>query len=97
MQATYYTASQTFEVLFNRYLQPAALDRDNWILQLPVEKRTGQNPVASMLRTVTGATRPGPPVPGAPTITYDPPPTDVLAVDGTPAPAFTNFPLTIAP
>lgn len=101
ISATVSTASKVFVVTFSQALTPGVIDDLNWSA---VANLTGSvliwKPMADPVvagSTVTYTGIPSGSGFGPPTISYNPPPFDLLSSFGTPVAEFNIFPLTILP
>lgn len=92
--ANYNVADHSFDVLFSRYLTPASLNRANWKFNIYGLGRQANPGVAASARHVRGSTSSAVVIGDPNTVSYTPPPFDVAASDGSPAPAFASYPLT---
>jgi hypothetical protein len=79
----------------SHYLAPGLVNAINWEFQLPFELRNGGPSTHAAGRWILGTAGIGLPGGGPPICNYKPPPADVTAQDGTPAPGFLAFPLTL--
>lgn len=87
--ATFFTVPQSLQVIFDQELQPnPALNVGNWSICDGVNVRSFVA-LAALGPVVSGPAHPVPGAPcGAPTVTFTPPPFDVLGPTGAPAAAF---------
>ena len=97
VSARYFQLAQTFEVTFNRNLTPGVLAHLNWTMKPNGFNRIA-NTATAAANLVTGTTAVHIAGPAIDTIKYAAAPADVTALrEGTPAVAFTDFPMTILP
>lgn len=82
------------QVLFDRELAPGVLDPSNWHATESVS-RFGFNTASAAGSVVTLSNRFAAGVGPSLVLDYAPPPFDLLSLQGTPAAAFANFPISV--
>ena len=80
-------------------LQPGVLDPSNWLgnadLTSGIRRWDPFGPVTAAGNTVTFDSLPGVPTFGDPVVSYLPPPSDLIGLDGKPVALFAGFPVTL--
>lgn len=101
IDATASTGTKLFTITFDRPLTPGPVSAGNWVAEAnlttgprnwnPLAQPVATGSVVTFTGDDTGASL------GGPTISFEPPPFDLLGVTGVPAAGFTDFPLSIIP